>query len=139
MQREEINYIFQHADISALRGLFKKVETAYCVEVLQKPSSQTLLQPIIDPISQSRFYGGEILVTSSIVQVETHKGWSMVMDDNEELALMIATLDACYAGEIFLEEMDFIYTQTVKKLQQKRETLNQKINSTRVSFDLMQG
>lgn len=137
MQRENINYIFQHADISDLRGLFEKIKSECTLEVLQPPTSQTLLQPVIDPISKSKFYSGEILVTSAIVQVNGYKGWAMVMDDNEELALIISVLDACFDGKIFLEEMKSIYTKTVQKIEQEKKIFNQKINSTRVSFDLM--
>ena len=72
------------------------------------PTEQTLLVPVKDPISNSEFYAGEVLVTSTIVQVENTKGWSMVMDSNEKLSLYVAVLDACFESNIYKNEIELI-------------------------------
>jgi len=84
MQREALNFLLQKADFSALRELYKKIKKEHEIVVLQSPTQQTLLQPIHDPISQGEFYGGEILVTTTVVTVgnQSNKGWAMVMDDH---------------------------------------------------------
>jgi alpha-D-ribose 1-methylphosphonate 5-triphosphate synthase subunit PhnG len=137
MKREELNYIFQHAKLEDIKQLHKKIDKKYGVVVINKPTSQTLLVPVKDPISQGEFYAGEALVTSTIVEVNKQKGWSMVQDDNEKISLYIATIDAVFDSKEFENEIKEIYEQTTKKLNKKRKQLNQKVNSTRVSFDLM--
>ncbi len=137
MKREELNYIFQHAKLEDIKQLHKKIDKKYGVVVINKPTSQTLLVPVKDPISQGEFYAGEALVTSTIVEVNKQKGWSMVQDDNEKISLYIATIDAVFDSKEFENEIKEIYEQTTKKLEKKRKQLNQKVNSTRVSFDLM--
>ncbi len=137
MKREELNYIFQHAKLEDIKQLHKKIDKKYGVVVINKPTSQTLLVPVKDPISQGEFYAGEALVTSTIVEVNKQKGWSMVQDDNEKISLYIATIDAVFDSKEFEDEIKDIYEQTTKKLEKKRKQLNQKVNSTRVSFDLM--
>ena len=139
MKREALNYIFQCAKRSDVEALFRTIEKHHTITVLQQPTAQTLLQPVIDPISKSPFYAGEILVTTSIVQIDQCKGWAMVMDNDEKLSLMIATLDACCEAGIFQEEMQMLYKRTEHKIAKERAKINQRVHSTKVSFDLMQG
>jgi len=137
MKREALNYIFQCAKRSDVEALFRTIEKHHTITVLQQPTAQTLLQPVIDPISKSPFYAGEILVTTSIVQIEQCKGWAMVMDDDEKLSLMIATLDACFEAGIFQEEMQTLYKKTEQKIAKEVARNNQSIHATKVSFDLL--
>jgi len=137
MLREELNYILQHAKLEDVKQLHKKIDKKYGVVVINKPTSQTLLVPVKDPITNGEFYAGEALVTSTIVEVNKQKGWSMVLDDHEKLSLYIASIDAVFDSKEFEEDIKKIYEQTTKKLEKKRKEQNQKINSTRVNFDLM--
>lgn len=137
MKREEINDLAQIVQIEKLEQLYKKIDENYKVQVLTAPTEQTLLVPVKDPISGSDFYAGEVLVTSTIVQVENTKGWSMVMDTNEKLSLFTAVLDAAFEANIFKDEIVSTLTQASKDEVSKKEDENQKVNSTRVSFDLM--
>jgi alpha-D-ribose 1-methylphosphonate 5-triphosphate synthase subunit PhnG len=95
--------------------------------------------PVKDPISGGEFYAGEVLVTSTIVEINKNKGWSMVQDENEQLSLYIATLDAVFENEEFKDDIIKLCKKTNKKMQEKKNILNRKVNSTRVSFDLMEG
>ena len=137
MKRESINELAQLLCLEKLEQLYKQVDATHELKVLTAPTEQTLLVPVKDPISQGSFYAGEVLVTSTIVQVNGVKGWSMVMDSNETLSLYTATLDACFEANIFKDEIISLLQEAHKGAQQQREELNQKVNSTRVSFDLM--
>lgn len=137
MKREDLNYVLQYSDLGKLESLYKKIDQNVGVTVVNKPTSQTLLVPVKDPISGGEFYSGEVLVTSSIVAVDTHQGWSMVQDDNEELSLYIAVIDAVFETKEFEKEISEIYNQTLEKINNKNKILNKKVNSTRVNFDLM--
>ena len=61
----------------------------------------------------------------------------MVMDSNEELSLYIATLDACFEANIYKDEITNILEKAKNKDDEKNSKINQKVNSTRVSFDLL--
>jgi len=139
MQREELNFLLQKSDFSALKELYQKIKKAYDIVVLQSPTQQTLLQPIHDPISQGEFYGGEILVTTTIVTVEnkSNKGWAMVMDESEKLSLYIAVCDGAYGGGYYKEEIEQLAQTTQKSIKNLQERENQKVNATKVNFDLM--
>jgi len=140
IQREDLNYILQQVPIDILENIYKKVDTKFDITILSQPSSQTLLIPVKDPISGGEFYAGEVLVTSTIVEVNKNKGWSMVQDENEKLSLFIATLDAVFEQDIELkEEIITLCIKTKKYIEEEKNILNKKVNSTRVNFDLMEG
>ncbi len=137
MKREEINDLAQLVKLDELQSLYKKIKKNHDVKILTTPTEQTLLVPVKDPISGGSFYSGEVLVTSTIVEVDGIKGWSMVMDTNEKLSLYVAVLDACFEKNIFKEEIKDLLKETKKENTKEMKKINQKINSTRVSFDLM--
>ncbi len=137
MQREEINFVFQHVEFEELEKLYKKIDEQVGVSIVNQPTSQTLLVPIKDPISGGEFYAGEALVTSCIVKVDKEQGWAMVQDDNELLSLYIAAIDAVFESGEFKSDIENLYIQAKQKLELQSKQLNQKVNSTRVSFDLM--
>lgn len=137
MKREDINNFAQLVKIEELKKLYEKINENYGVKVLTAPTEQTLLVPVKDPISNGSFYAGEVLVTSTIVQVENTKGWAMVMDSNEELSLYIASLDACFEANIYKNEITNILENAKNNNEEKNRKINQKVNSTRVSFDLL--
>ncbi|WP_320033915.1 phosphonate C-P lyase system protein PhnG [Halarcobacter sp.] len=137
MNREDINFLSQFIQKDKFEELYKKIEKNYEIKVLTNPTEQTLLVPVKDPISDGEFYAGEVLVTSTIVEIDGIKGWSMVLDTNEDLSLKTAVLDASFEANIFKEEILNLLKKTKNEINNKNAINNQKINSTRVSFDLM--
>ena len=137
MKREDINSLAQLVKIEELKKLYEKIDKEYGVKVLTTPTEQTLLVPVKDPISNGSFYAGEVLVTSSIVEVKKTKGWAMIMDSNNELSLYVATIDACFEAKIYKDEIINILQNAKNENDEKNKIINQKVNSTRVSFDLL--
>ncbi len=137
MIREDINKLAQLVQLEKLEKLYKQICENYEVKVLTVPTEQTLIVPVKDPISNSDFYAGEILVTSTIVEVQSAKGWSMVMDSNETLSLYTAVLDAAFEANIYKDEIVKLLQEAKVAKEKIDEEINQKTNSTRVSFDLM--
>lgn len=137
MKREDINYFAQKATFEEVEKLYKKIDANYNIKQLTAPTQQTLLVPVIDPVSNKQFYSGEVLVTSTIVQLEDEKGWSMVMDDYSQLSLYIAVLDAAFAKNIYKDEIEKLINNTKISLENQQKILNKKVNSTKVNFDLL--
>lgn len=137
MTRDDLNYCLQQAELPELELLCTKVRKTARVELIRKPTSQTLLLPVHDPINQGSFYGGEVLATSCIMQVNGNNGWAMVMDDAPEMCLAVATLDAAYAADMYKQDIIELAEQAKKRDIDKAAKRNTKVNSTRVSFDLL--
>lgn len=76
--------------------------------------------PVKDPISGGEFYAGEVLVTSTIVEVNKNKGWSMVQDENDQLSLYIATLDAVFENKEFKDDIIKLCKKQRNKYKRKK-------------------
>ncbi len=137
MEREQLNYFLQQVEVEELLALSDAVEKQAEVELLRKPTSQTLLVPIHDPINQGSFISGEILVTSALVQVNTINGWSMVMDDTPETAVSIAILDGAFTAGILREEIQQLALRGKENIEKEQAELNSRVHATRVAFDLL--
>lgn len=137
MKREDINALSQEINIKTLEKLYEKINKKHKIIVLTSASEQTLLVPVKDPISNGSFYAGEVLVTSTILEVNGTKGWSMVMDSNYDLSLYTAVLDACFEADIYKNEIIEVLEEAKKAKNKKTKMRNKKVNSTKVSFDLM--
>lgn len=137
MEREQLNYYLQQVPQEMLDALCQQIETEEKVELIQKPTPQTLMVPVRDPINQGSFLSGEVLVTSAIVQVNAVNGWSMVMDSQDTKAIAIALLDGAFAADI--RRTEIIDLALFGKEDQEISTCeeNNRINATRVSFDLL--
>ncbi len=139
MIREEALFVLQHADETALDTLYQAILSAHTITTIQPPTEQTLMQPVVDPISDSEFFIGEVLTTTTIVAIDTleHKGWAMVMDSNEERSLKLAVIDGCIAKEVFMPEITSLYEITLHNIQAAKQHTNKQTHSTKVQFDLM--
>ncbi|MCB2173907.1 phosphonate C-P lyase system protein PhnG [bacterium] len=137
MEREALNYYLQHVPLEQLQDECATVATGADVEFVGKPTPQTVLVPVRDPITGSTFFAGEVLVTSCVVKVNTVPGWAMVMDDRPGLAGFVATLDAAFAAGIRSEEITALAEIGCRNLAQQNSTMNRRTNATRVSFDLL--
>lgn len=137
MKREELNFYLQQAPRDEVILLSRKIEQQAEVTIIQTPTRQTLLVPVKDPVTGGMFYGGELLGTSTIVQVNDTNGWAMVMDENMELSQFIATLDAAFAANIHKHEIITLAEKGRENYINKRDLINQQVENTRVSFDLM--
>lgn len=137
MKREDINVLCQEVDIKKLENIYKIINKNHKIRVLTKASEQTLLVPVKDPISNGSFYAGEVLVTSTILEVNKTKGWSMVMDSNYDLSLYTAVVDACFEAGIYKNEIIELLEKAKEDKNKKIKMRNKKVNSTKVSFDLM--
>ena len=137
MEREQLNYFLQQVPSAILTALCEKIGAEAGVEIIQKPTSQTLLVPVHDPINQGTFIGGEVLVCSSIVQVNGVNGWAMVMDDNPDLSTSLAVLDAAFAAGIRTMDIAELANRGKEVIDTRNADMNTRVHSTRVAFDLL--
>lgn len=137
MEREQINETLQYLPLDELTEFCRTVAGRALIEHVRKPTPQTMLLPVTDPITGGAFYGGEILVTSAISRVNGHNGWSMVLDDRPELAEAIALIDGAFAAGLYLTEIAELVLrgQSLKNIADTEERA--KTESTRVVFDLL--
>lgn len=137
MEREDLNFLLQNAPMEEINGLCDQIKERAAVKVVQKPTPQTLMVPVKDPINGGEFLGGEVLVTSAIVQVDGNNGWAMVMDDSSELALHLAIIDGAFGAGIAVDDIVRVGELGRWAYNTEKEKLNGQVASTRVAFDLL--
>lgn len=137
MEREELNFLMQKAPADEVRQLCREIESKATIQHIQKPTPQTLLVPVKDPINGGEFLGGEVLVTSAIVTVNGDNGWAMVMDDNPELATSLAIIDGAFGAGICEQQITHIAELGLQSYQNEKEVVNGQVATTRVAFDLL--
>jgi len=137
MEREQLNFYLQHCAPEELDTLCAAVEGETNVVIIQRPTSQTLLLPVRDPINGASFISGEILVTSVVTQINGVNGWAMVMDDRPELATAIAILDGAFAAGIFIDRIVTLALRGKENLEHEHRQLNTQVQETKVAFDLL--
>lgn len=137
MEREELNFFMQKSPEHEISKLCNEITDRTTVQLIQKPTPQTLLVPVKDPINGGTFLGGEVLVTSAIVQVDGNNGWAMVMDDNPEMATNLAIVDGAFAAGICVDEITRIAEQGRQVFDFEKEKENEQVAGTRVAFDLL--
>jgi alpha-D-ribose 1-methylphosphonate 5-triphosphate synthase subunit PhnG len=137
MKREDLNYYLQKVPEQEIFQLCEKISNKARVEIIQKPTRQTLLLPVKDPINKGSFFSGEVLVTSTIVQVNNENGWAMVLDENNELSRAVAILDGAFSAGILQQPILRLAEKGKNIIRDEEEKINRKVEETRVSFDLM--
>jgi len=137
MNRRDINFVLQNSEITNLKNVYEKIKAEQSIKVMQEPNTQTLLLPVKDPISEGEFYAGEVLVTTTTVEVNGSKGWAMVMDDNSELSMMIAVIDGCFASGLYIDTIKRLFSAANTNICESRKENNQMTNATKVNFELM--
>lgn len=137
MEREELNFFMQKSPVPEITRLCNEIKEHATVQMIQKPTPQTLLVPVKDPINGGTFLGGEVLVTSAIVQVNGKNGWAMVVDDSPEMATHLAILDGAFSAGIQVDEIVRIAEQGRQHFNSEKEKENEQVAGTRVAFDLL--
>lgn len=137
MEREQLGYLLQNADNDELMKLVECIVESSNVSILANPAQQTLMVPVLDPVTKKKFYSGEILVTQAIVDIDGNKGWGMVMDKKADLALAVAICDAAYGAGIKKDEITSLAEKAGEILSRRLKEEAEKASSTKVSFDMM--
>lgn len=104
--------------------------------VITPPQVGMAVLQVREPVEQSRFYLGEVLVTECAVEVAGVPGWCMRAGDDRIAALAGALLDAVAAAELpAREEIDAVCTQIAVRREQQDAAQWAEIKSTTVSFE----
>jgi len=106
---------------------------------ITKPPEKGLLMMAVKDSFNTDFYLGEILVTKAEVEYSGKTGYAMVMGDEPDRALAVASMDAILQacdGNLKQEIMDF-FTMQAKKIEETSEMEKRLTAKTKVSFETM--
>ena len=135
MDKKRLTKILVKADRDTVTSLSTHVQKQYHPTILKEPGKTLAMIKMRDPVRQSLFYIGEVIVSEAIVEIDGVKGVSVCMGDDTEKALHMAVIDAAVNCGVF-DCMD-----TLLALEKEQEERVQRENAlhlkTMVSFTSM--
>lgn len=113
----------------------EKIRKQYEVTVIKAPEKSLTMIKMRDPVKETLFFLGEVIVCEAIVCLDGIKGMAVIMGDDFEKVLDMAIIDAACNKGVFTDEGLLV---ELEKAQQTRvEKENAMFMQTMVNFTTM--
>lgn len=118
-------------------ALSKEVQRKHAITVIKEPCKTLTMIKMREPVKQSLFYLGEVIVSEAVVELDGAKGIAVTMGDDMEKTLNMAILDAAINKGVFAG-MDTLAALEREQLEfvRKEHAMHLK---TMVNFESMDG
>lgn len=135
MEKKRLSKILAKTDRKILKQMAKEIEKQYQVIVIKEPEKVLTMIKMREPVKESLFYLGEVMVSEAIVELDGTRGMAVVMGDDFEKVLHMAVIDAACNKGVFTQ------SDTLLKLEKKQLKAMEKENAmfmkTKVNFSSM--
>lgn len=129
--------ILAKADRVTVAGLSADIQKKHAITVIKEPGKTLAMIKMREPVKQSLFYLGEVIVCEAVVELDGVKGMSVTMGDDADKTLDMAIIDAAVNRGVFTA------TETLRVLEQQQEERLMRENAlhmkTMVNFESMDG
>ena len=88
-----------------------------------------------EPVKESLFYLGEVMITEAVVELEGKKGIAVMMGDAYERVLDMAVIDAAINADVFTHMEELLVLEKEQREQEEKE--NAMFMKTKVDFHSM--
>ncbi|MEV0186723.1 phosphonate C-P lyase system protein PhnG [Streptomyces sp. NPDC050625] len=104
--------------------------------VVKAPETGMVMLQVREPVEETRFYLGEVLVTECSVDLDGTPGWCMRSGDDRVAALAGALLDAAAAAELpAIAEIDALCAAVAERLARADAAEWAEVTATTVKFE----
>ncbi|KIF72855.1 phosphonate metabolism protein PhnG [Streptomyces sp. 150FB] len=135
-QRSELLAAADHEEIVPLAERLVAEGVTSDLTVVRPPEVGMVVLQVREPVEESRFYLGEVLVTECSVEIAGVPGWAMRAGDDRVAALAAALLDAVAAARLpALAEIDALCGRIADRQAGRDAAEWVEIRSTTVSFE----
>ena len=135
MDKKRLTRILAKADRGLVSSLSADIQKSYCPVIVKEPGKTLAMIKMREPVRQSLFYIGELIVCEATVEIDGVQGVAVLMGEDAEKALDMAIIDAAINRGVF-EGME-----TLLELEQGQKDLVMRQNAlhlkTMVSFESM--
>lgn len=101
MEKKRLTKILAKSDRAALAALSAAVLETYHAVIVKEPSKTLTMIKMREPVKQSLFYIGEVIVCEAVVELDGVKGMAVCMGDDTEKTLSMAIIDAAINKGVF--------------------------------------
>lgn len=135
MEKKRLFKIMFKSDREIIRELADEIKSNKEIMIVKEPSKSLAMIKMREPVKESLFYMGEVIICEAIVEIEGTKGIAVSMGDDFEKILNMAIIDAACNKGIFYR-YDYL-TELEKEHINKEEKENAMIMKTMVNFKSM--
>ena len=135
MEKRRLFRILGAADREVVRKLADEIKEQYAVTVIREPEKALAMVKMREPVKESQFYLGEVMITEAMVEVGGSRGIAVTMGDDAEKTLNMAVIDAACNGGSF-QGYD-VLKRLEKEQQESLEKENALFAATMVDFQSM--
>lgn len=135
MEKKRLSKILARANKEQVRKIAEELKSKYSPVVVKAPEKSLVMVRMREPVQESLFYLGEVIVCEAIVDIDGIKGMAVLMGDDFDKVLDMAVIDAvCNKGE-------FQQWDVLNKLEEEQKLREEKENAmfmkTMVNFNTM--
>lgn len=135
MEKKRISKILARADREAVKQLADAIKAKHTPVIVKAPEKSLTMIRMREPVQESLFYLGEVIVSEAIVDIDGTKGMAVLMGDDFEKVLDMAVIDAACNKGVFEEYA--LLEQWEQEQRTKIEKENAMFMQTMVNFKSM--
>ena len=135
MEKKRLFKIMAQADRDVIIGLADKIKQSREVVIVKSPEKALTMIKMREPVKESLFYLGEVIVTEATVSLDGTNGTAVTMGDDFDKTLAMAVIDAACNCNVF--EDTEVLLELEKEQIDKEEKENAMFMKTMVNFHSM--
>jgi len=101
MDKKRLTKILARADRQDVAALSADIRKTHCPIVVKEPGKTLAMIKMREPVKQSLFYIGEVIVCEAAVEIDGVRGIAVAMGDDAEKTLDMAIIDAAINKGVF--------------------------------------
>ncbi len=135
MDKKRLTKIMTKADSGFIETLALKYKECCDIVVIREPSKTLAMIKMREPVKESLYYFGEVIVCEAVVEIDGAKGIAVTMGDDFEKTFNMAVIDAACNKGLFSDEEALLELERSQTLLEQRE--NAMHLKTMVNFNQM--
>ncbi|MCL1905592.1 MAG: phosphonate C-P lyase system protein PhnG [Clostridiales bacterium] len=101
MEKKKLTKILAKADRQDLAALSADIRQKYQPIIVKGPTKTLAMIKMREPVKESLFYIGEVIVCEAVVELDGTRGVAVLMGDDAEKTLDMAIIDAAVNKGVF--------------------------------------
>ena len=135
MEKRRLFKILAKAEREEVGCLAKKIKDKYSVTIIKKPEKTLAMIKMREPVKESLFYLGEVIISEAVVMLDDVKGTAVTMGDDFDKVTNMAVIDAACNKGVFEDYAALEQLEEKQLLAEQRE--NAMFMKTKVNFHSM--
>jgi alpha-D-ribose 1-methylphosphonate 5-triphosphate synthase subunit PhnG len=109
------------ADGETLAKLTEKIKEEHEIVIIKQPAKTLTMIRMREPVKNSLFYIGEVMVCEALVELDGVKGIAVTMGDDFDKALDMAIIDAACNRGVFYDEAALLELERAQIEREEKE------------------